>query len=128
MISYRLFCGGVYIIKNSLFRRQFFYLEFPVTFVVRSLTASPLFDRPGKAFHNETSPLPQGPPHGVIKVRQSSNLSIVSEDEFDVEEGDLVAEAKFHYGRPFLDGQTKDWRSNSVLQKSLEILNRKIAF
>ena len=40
-----------------------------------------------------------GLPHGVIKVRQSSNLSIVSEDEFDVEEGDLVAEGKFHYGR-----------------------------
>lgn len=73
-------------------------------------------------------PFRMGLPHGVIKVRQSSNLSIVSEDEFDVEEGDLVAEGKFHYGRPFLDGQTKDWRSNSVLQKSLEILNRKIAF
>ena len=70
-----------------------------------------------------------GQPHGIIKIRRSSNLGV--EEDFDVstEEGVVVAEGKFLYGRPFLEGKAeRDWRSNSsVLQTSLQILNRKIS-
>jgi len=60
-----------------------------------------------------------GLPHGIFKISRET-----SEDE--EEEDSTIAEAKFLYGRPLLDGQLKDWRTSEVLRKALRILNRKL--